>query len=239
VYIDDGSASDSGELEIDVDGHEYVEAENYSLDHDGIVDSVSVATADGGHLVYSDTDHDGHADLVTGYDEQGAQQEQAHYDPTSGRWIDARPGGDGSLTVDTAAGQVPIGPATVDTDGDHQPDTAVVHDAQGDTVLYTDTDGDGHADVATELRPDGEVVIADHTGPGEWAVQQRGHLDGAGDYQVDSADRTTFVPPIAANQAAARDAAGDGDWGGGFGEPGASGAVVRIDAATGQWISRN
>ncbi len=237
MYIDDGSADESGELDIHVDGHEYVEAENFSFDQDGVVDSVSVDTADGGHLVYSDTDHDGAADLVTSYDEQGAQEQQAHYDPVSGRWIDVAPSPDGSLTVDTAAGDVRIGPATVDTNNDHHADTAVVHDAQGDTVLYTDTDGDGRADVATELRPDGGVVIAGHTDAGEWATQQQGHLDADGDYQVDSTDRTTFVPPVAGHQAG-RDAADDGDWGGGFTVTGVT-AVVRIDAATGQWISRN
>lgn len=239
MYIDDGSAGDSGELDIHVDGHSYVEAENYSFAHDGLVDSVSVDTADGGHLVYADTDHDGAADLVTEYDEQGGQQQQAHYDPATGRWIDVSPSADRSLTVDTADGGVRIGPATVDTNNDHQPDTAVVHDAQGDTVLYTDTDGDGRADVATELRPDGEVVIADHTDPGEWATRQQGHLDSSGDFQVDSTDRSTFVPPVAANQAAGRDAADDSQWGGAFGATGPASAVVRIDAATGQWISRN
>lgn len=143
-------------------------------------------------------------------------------------WYDPAP----ELTVDTADGDLHVGPATVDTDGDGHDDTAVVHDAQGDTVLYTDTDGDGHADVATELRPDGSVVIADHTAHG-WTTTQRGHL-ADGRYEVDSEEQAPFVPPLPPDPAA------DAQWASwSFSEAGSAPGVVRIDDTTGQWISQN
>lgn len=259
MYIDDGS--DSGELKIDVDGHEYTEQENFSYAGDGIDDSVAVDTADGGHLVYSDSDRDGAADLVTEFDAHGDTVEQAHYDATSGQWIDVGPdqhdstdastdaahsGGTDTITVDTANGQHGIGPATVDTNDDGRPDTAVVHDAQGDTVLYTDSHGTGQADVATELTPDGHVVIADHTGAEQWTVVERGHLDANGQFESDGTTGGEFTPPL--------DAADDQTWSNtdgdesgwaapfrrtAFSEAGSAQGVVRIDATTGQWISQN
>lgn len=272
VYIDDGTAGDSGELRIDVDGHEYVEEENYSFTQDGIVDSVAVDTGDGGHLVYSDTDHDGVADTVTEFDQAGDETRQAHYDAGTGHWIDVAPespsttgtdptaqagdsgGNGGSISVDTASGQVGIGPATVDTNDDGRPDTAVVHDSNGDTVLYTDGDGDGRADIATEISPDGQVVIADHTGDHEWTEVEHGHLTTDGKFAEDGTANGPFTPPVPADTPQAGDGAADEHWAGpqdgsesgwatafhgGFSATGSAQGVVRIDATTGQWISRN
>jgi hypothetical protein len=251
VYIDDGTADDSGELNIDVDGHEYAEQENFSYDHDGVVDSVAVDTADGGQLVYSDGDHDGTADLVTEYDQHGDVTQQAHYDDASGRWIDstgdtglaAVSHGTGTVTVDTPAGEVNIGPATVDTDNDGTPDTTVVHDANGDTILYTDSHGTGQADVATELTPDGQVITADHTGEHEWAQTQHGILGDDGPLHDTAAP---FTPEVGADAVPVPDAAGDEHWAGdrsgwaaAFSTTGSAQGVVRIDATTGQWISSN
>jgi hypothetical protein len=248
VYIDDGTADDSGELNIDVDGHEYAEQENFSYDHDGMVDSVAVDTADGGQLVYSDGDHDGTADLVTEYDQHGDVTEQAHYDDATGQWIDtsidshdaglaATTHETGTVTVDTPAGQVDIGHATVDTNGDGTPDTAVVHDADGDTILYTDSHGTGQADIATELTPDGQVIIANHTGDHEWT--QTRHTAIGEDGQL-AGDGAAFTPPVGADAAA--DEHWDGDrsgWAAAFSNTGSAQGVVRIDATTGQWISQN
>ena len=255
VYIDDGS--DSGELKIDVDGHEYTEQENLSYAGDGVLDSVTVDSADGGHLVYTDTDHDGSADLVTEYDAHDDAVEQAHYDAATGQWIDvgadhatvtdaAHTGGTDTITVDTANGQHGIGPATVDTNDDGHPDTAVVHDAKGDTVLYTDSKGDGQADVATELTPDGQVVIAEHTGAGQWTVVEHGHLTADGQLKADDTAGGEFAPPLdaAADQAWSDTDGDESGWAApfsrtAFSETGSAQGVVRIDATTGQWISRN
>jgi hypothetical protein len=260
VYIDDGAAGEGGELRIDVDGHEYVEQENYSYAQDGIVDSVAVDTGDGGHIVYTDADHDGTADTVTEYDQAGDEIQQAHYDPGTGHWIDVGSGsgsaGAGSpdaqagtgggngetVTVDTANGPVPVGPATVDTNDDGRPDTAVVHDSHGDTVLYTDTHGTGQADVATVITPDGQVEIADRTGDHQWTEVEHGHLGADGQYVTDGTGNTPFTPPLAAQQEQVRETADDqhwSGWAGAFSETGSAQGVVRIDANTGQWISQN
>jgi hypothetical protein len=150
-------------------------------------------------------------------------------------------GGAPHVTVDTTDGPVTVGEATIDTDGDGRLDTALVHDAHGDTVMYTDADGDHTADVATELSPDGEVVIADHTDDG-WMQTQRGHLTADGQYQVDDGGEHPFAPPVGNDTPSVRDTADDRHWSGWAGaltEVGSAPGVVRIDATTGLWISQN
>jgi hypothetical protein len=179
---------------MDMDGHEYVEQDDYAYDGvgGGLLDGVAA------------TDHDG------------------------------------GITVDTTDGAHDIGPATIDTDNDGRPDTAVVHAANGDTVLYTDSQGDGQADVATEFTPDGQVVIADHTGPEQWTEVEHGHLAADGSYQRDGDTAAEFTPPVN-DTADDKHWAGSDDsgWAAAFSDSGSAQGVVRIDATTGQWISRN
>ncbi|HEY3608376.1 MAG TPA: hypothetical protein VGL06_12790 [Pseudonocardiaceae bacterium] len=189
MYIDDGTAGDSGEMKLDIDGHEYVEQETYAYDGTGgVLDGVS-------------TDHD--------------------------------------ITVDTPTGAHDIGPATIDTNDDGHPDTAIVHDANGDTVLYTDSHGDGRADVATEFTPDGQVVIADDAGTGEWTEVEHGHLTPDGAYQRDGGAAAEFTPPVGADDKHWAANSDDSGWAAAFSDAGSAQGVVRIDATTGQWISRN
>jgi hypothetical protein len=229
VYIDNGDAGDSGELKIDVDGHEYTEQENFSTGSDGVLDSYEVDTAAGDHLVYTDTDHDGVADEVTEVDAQGDVTRQAHFDADTGHWVSSagsgsdtpgdprtsagHSGGAETISVDTAHGAVSVGAATVDSNNDGTPDTVVVHDAAGDTVLYTDTNGDGQADVATEITPDGHVITADHTGSGQWTETETGHLDSQGDYHKDGDASGSFDPQVGgAGGASGVDQAADEHW---------------------------
>ncbi|HWC80217.1 MAG TPA: hypothetical protein VG756_09670 [Pseudonocardiaceae bacterium] len=265
MYIDNGDAGDSGELKIDVDGHEYTEQENFSTNSDGVLDSYEVDTAGGDHLVYSDTDHDGSADEVTELDAQGDVTRQAHFDAASGHWVtdggaDSSPapdtssqaghsGGSESISVDTATGEVSLGPATVDSNSDGTPDTVVVHDANGDTILYTDTNGDGQADQAVEISPDGHVVTAEHTGDHEWTETETGHLDAQGQYHEDSTASGSFTPEVGPAESgpdgsspsgAVSDAAGDehwGDLGGAAGHPGpgAAPSAAAAGSADGFW----
>ncbi|HKN95952.1 MAG TPA: hypothetical protein VJX10_02450 [Pseudonocardiaceae bacterium] len=195
MYIDDGSADESAELNLDVDGDAEHDGLDFESDAIGLVDSVD-----------------------------------EHFF-----------GGAPHVVVDTADGPVVVGEATIDTNDDGRMDTAVVHDAQGDTVLYTDADGNDIADVATELSPDGEVVIADHTDDG-WMQAQHGHLTADGQYQIDDRGQHPFTPPVGDDTPSVRDTADDRHWRGWAGaltEAGSAPGVVRIDATTGQWISQN
>jgi hypothetical protein len=123
-----------------------------------------------------------------------------------------------------------------------------VHDSHGDTVLYTDGNHDGRADIATEITPDGQVVIADHTGDHEWTEVEHGHLTAGGRYQQDGTANSPFTPPVDEQQDSqvmgqlADDkhwAGTESGWAGAFSETGSAQGVVRIDANTGQWISQN
>lgn len=150
------------------------------------------------------------------------------------------------ITVDTPDGVHDIGPETVDTDGDGHPDTAIVHDADGDTVLYSDADADGRADIATELMPDGHVVIAEHDGPEHWTVVERGQLDSQGDFHADNIAGGDFTPPVdpAGDQAWSDPSSDQSGWAAPFSRTpfsaaGSAKGVVRIDSTTGQWISQN
>ncbi|MGH3438609.1 MAG: DUF6802 family protein [Sciscionella sp.] len=223
MYIDDGGAAET-DISVEVDGQEYTANETVDYDHDGVLDGAQTATPDGGELLYVDSDHDGVADMAIGYDHSGQVISEARLDPHTGSWIGETPTSDpGSdpaadqasgtseeIHVDTDHGEVDAGAATVDSDGDGQNDTAIVHDG-GDTVLFTDNDHDGKADVATVIGSDGHTETVEHTGPGEWSTAGGG---------------------------AAKDPAGDQLWGqvvgSAFGE-----GVVRIDPSTGQWISQN
>jgi len=82
------------------------------------------------------------------------------------------PGNDGSTQE--------LGAATVDLDRDGTADTAVVRDADGAVIGYTDRDGDGIADQMTRIGTAGDVVISVSDGRGGWEVAATGQLDDAG-----------------------------------------------------------
>lgn len=93
--------------------------------------------------------------------------------------------GEDDMTVDLPGEDVSAGPATYDTDGDGENDTAVVDGTDGTTYVFTDTDGDGEADDAAVITPDGDVTIATHTGEDEWTVVDEGHLNPDGSFESD------------------------------------------------------
>lgn len=176
-------------LTVHVDGHDGVYEPTADLDGDGHSESVVVeggepGTTEGGYA-YSDTSGDGTADTLTEYDAHGEVVAQAVYDPSSGDWREVSPGSvdvtghaTANLTIDTSQGPETAGPATVDTDGDGVPDTAVTHSADGTTLLVTDVDGDSSADVITEVGSDGAYATFTHTGDGEWTETDHGNLAG-------------------------------------------------------------
>lgn len=96
-----------------------------------------------------------------------------------------------SITVDLPGEDVAAGPATFDTDGDGENDTAVVTDTDGTTYAFTDTDGDGEADQAVVIESDGDVTVAEHTGDDEWTVAEEGHINSDGTYESDSSSSTS------------------------------------------------
>ncbi|MGW5051177.1 hypothetical protein [Actinokineospora sp. NPDC004072] len=92
-----------------------------------------------------------------------------------------------SMVVDTADGDMEVGPAQYDSDGDGTNDTAVVTDEQGNTYAFVDTDGDGQADEAVVIEADGDVTVAQHTGEDEWTTVETGQIGADGSYTADSA----------------------------------------------------
>ncbi|KAA2251454.1 hypothetical protein F0L68_37225 [Solihabitans fulvus] len=235
MYIDEHGGTD-GELKVTVDGQEYTAEETYDYDHDGHLDSAVVDTDDGGHVVYTDTHHTGHADLETTYDAHGKPVSAAKFDEHTGKWTAVDPNAAGhdstshsgnAIVVDTKDGDKNVGPATEDTDGDGVPDTAVVKDADGNTWLYTDTNHTGHADQEVEITKTGEVHVLQHTGEHQWTEVEHGKIDSTGHYTPDT-------------KSGLREDS-DSVWGAvDFdGKGSAADGVVRIDSTTGQWISSN
>lgn len=84
-----------------------------------------------------------------------------------------------SMEVPTTHGPEPVGPATVDSDGDGRPDTAVVPTRDG-LLLITDIDGDGSADQVVDMDDSGGVTVSDHVDQARWAVVQETQLDSQG-----------------------------------------------------------
>jgi hypothetical protein len=234
VYIEE-SADD---VTVTVEGEDYLAEATVDLDEDGVDDTAVVETDDGA-IAFTDTDADGHADLMTQLDANGEIIGQARFEESTGEWVHLDPdapaagdtgrtgdtdeqaaGGDtGTMTVDTAEGEVQVGTPVHDTDGDGKADSVVVSDSDGDTVIYTDADEDGDADYATELTHDGRIVVSEHTGDGEWTVIERGHIDEHGNYQRDTLTSDALSE--------------EGTWST-PGQPDA--AEVRVDPRTGNWV---
>jgi hypothetical protein len=193
VFNDESGA----DLTVRVEGEEYHTEAFVDIDSDGLDDTAIVETDDGA-IAFTDTDADGQADLMTRLDAGGDIVGQAHFDAASGDWVRIDPPdpstigsvgdvgeGGNSMTADVPAGEVEVGPATHDTDGDGVDDSLVVDDADGDMTIVTDADEDGAADYITQITDDGHVTVSEHTGDGQWTIIERGHLDGDGGYHPD------------------------------------------------------
>lgn len=184
------------DLTITVEGEDYQAEPTVDLDDDGIDDTAVVETDDGS-ISFTDTDSDGQADLMTRLDADGEVVGQARFDQSTGEWVQVDPddierttGSGGTMTADTAEGEIELGAPTHDTDADGKADSVVVQERDGDTVIFTDSDEDGDADYATAITEHGQVTISEHTGDGDWTVIERGHLEDDGSYQRDPATHT-------------------------------------------------
>lgn len=231
MWVDETGATDTSdaagatdEMTVTVEGEEYSAEVNFDIDEDGVEDTAIIEHADGSGQAFVDSDGDGEADEYIKLDAQGQVVAHAEYDEASGDWVAVEPGGTGdqadpdaqtgaggTITADMPDGEVEVGPATVDTNEDGVNDTAVVEDADGNTIAFTDSDGDGDADVAVIIDPNGESTVYEHTGDGEWT-----QVEGASDGGTGGSDSL---------------------WGGAGHEP--VEGVAKIDSATGQWISQN
>lgn len=245
MYLDEGGDG-NGDIKVTVDHHDYDVQANYSSHHDG-VDDTAMQETDHGYVGFTDSHHEGRADLMTTFDDQGHVTGQARLDEPSGEWISVDPnGGDHGdpsgetahrdahdMRVDLPDGERDIGPATEDTDGDGKPDTAVVTTDDGGMILYTDRDGDGEADQSTEVDANGNVTVKVHEGHGGWKTVQTGHLDENGKYVPDGRSSV--------GSGASAGAPSDGllGWGAdaGLGLSGGGQDSVHLDPSTGEWIS--
>lgn len=184
MHVDDPAAAD---ITVPVGDEEYQADATADHDFDGVDDTALVVHSDGSAQAFTDLDGDGHADLLTELDAHGVSTGEASYDAAAGEWVDsAEPhlvGGGGPLSVETPLGATDLGPPSHDTDGDGVPDTVVVTDPAGSSVLYTDVDGDGSADVATEITNEGRVTVSEHVGDGQWTVVERGQIIPDGSYE--------------------------------------------------------
>ncbi|WP_199429000.1 DUF6802 family protein [Qaidamihabitans albus] len=231
MWVDESGGTDtaettgaSDEMTVTVEGEEYSADVNFDIDDDGVEDTAVIEHADGSGQAFVDNDGDGAADEYIQLDAEGNVLAHAEYDEASGDWVSVEPGGTGTespgtetgaggtITADMPNGEVEVGPATVDTNEDGVNDTAVVEDADGNTIAFTDVNGDGDADVAVIIDSNGDSTVYEHTGDGEWTEADDA---GAGTGDAGGSDRL---------------------WGGGQ-EP--VEGVAKIDSATGQWISQN
>ncbi|MGA6163039.1 DUF6802 family protein [Amycolatopsis magusensis] len=236
MWVDESGGTDTtdtsaaaDEMTVTVDGEEYTADVNFDMNEDGVNDTATIETEDGGVQAFVDTDADGDADEFIELDAQGEVVSHAAYDEASGDWIDVgsgsttgddtdpgtQTGSEGGITADLPEGEVEVGPATVDTDNDGVNDTAVVEDSSGNTIGFTDVDGDGEADLAVVIDPSGESTVYEHTGDGEWTESTTSGAVGA-----------VGTP-----------SAGDDAWGVSGSQP--VEGVAKIDSVTGQWISPN
>jgi hypothetical protein len=176
------------------DDHAYLITDT---DHDGYADSVRAFDASGHEVDPTSGQAVGDPGGSTGDAGQGSNVQGGGADgyassggPVAGDVVlgtTAAVSGVG-LTVagDDGTGQ-DLGAATVDLDRDGTADTAVVREADGSVIGYTDRDGDGIADQMTRIGTGGDVVISVSDGRGGWEVAATGHLDDAGTLVEDPA----------------------------------------------------
>jgi hypothetical protein len=251
VNVDDGGHV-FGLLNLEISGHDHFGEEDHAASEPSAADGGSMDSVSSDQLSYSELDQHGVADSIAEHDAQHAEVGQAQFDPANGNWSvsSGSAAGSDAMIVDTRFGAQSVGPATVTSGAAGVPDTAVVHDPNGDVILYTDANGDHQADVALEVTSDGHIVRAEHVGAGNWVVVERGHLDAHGQYVKDPApvgqsspgDFTPPLPAASAPEAAAQvlDAPTDNYWSSAEAaesQP-SDGAIApaRIDTATGLWV---
>lgn len=169
------------------DDHEYLITD---ADHDGYADSVRAFDGSGqeidpssGHPLDPPSDGTGQGSNLgnlspAGYSSFGSAAADAA-GASSGLAVGAADGSGMTVTGEDGS-EHDLGAATVDLDRDGTPDTAVVREADGAVIGYTDRDGDGIADQMTRIGADGDVVIAVSDGSGGWEVAATGHLDDSG-----------------------------------------------------------
>lgn len=199
MYVEDTGTGD-GDIQVTVEGEEYIAEANYDLDGNGIDETAAVMTEDG-FVAYTDEDADGAADIVRTIDSEGNVVSQARYEESRGHWVSEQPQQQlqqqpvadhprgqaeaATMTVDTPQGDRQVGPPTEDTDNDGRPDTAIVRTGSG-RMMVTDVDGNGTADQVVEVSDTGEVTVAHHTGGGHWAVVEEGRAGQEGGYVPNS-----------------------------------------------------
>jgi hypothetical protein len=169
----------AGHLYVDYEGHHYDAGEiDVDRDHDGHVDT-AVIHSPGQNEYYTDRDGDGQADELTifapdghliSHETMGADGhwhetpygDQQHHEPTAAA-------NDGHIAVNYNGTRYDAGTATVDSDGDGRPDTAIIH-SPGQIEYYIDRDGDGKADELTITNPHGQLISHEELNPktGRW-----------------------------------------------------------------------
>lgn len=261
MYVDESGGTEetvtSEDVTVTVEGHEYEVEKNMDIDSDGHVDTAIIQNGDGTRSAYIDEDADGDADVYLEADEQGNTVAEARFDAASGEWIAVdngsgqptptdtptsgdtpgpdKPGSDKPMTADMPAGEITVGPATIDTDEDGVNDTAVTKDDDGTTYYFTDVNGDGAADYALVVEDDGTTAALKHTGDGQWERADAGTTQtssGAhGDHQGDQHGGGTGIGGGMAEAA--------GDDGGVANITSHVEGVAKIDPHTGQWLSPN
>jgi hypothetical protein len=184
-------------------------------DQDGQADNIVQINPDGSVVFAVPDGHGGWVVAGTGHvDEQGgiSQDSTAPGDQPYQPPVDisqGQPGTDGptqptdgpteptgtgeDITVDINGQTYDVGNATIDSDGNGSPDTAVVQGDDGTTVLVTDINGDGSGDQIVQVNPDGSAVVQQSDGNGGWDTVATGHVDADGNLVIDQSG--TAIPP--------------------------------------------
>jgi hypothetical protein len=182
----------AGHLYVDYEGHHYDAGTiDTDVNHDGRVDT-AVIHSPGQEEYYTDRDGDGQADELTIFAPDGdlISHEQLGAD---GHWHETpyhAPGhnpappdpgdngsapdtpvlpNDGHIAVNYNGTRYDAGEATMDSNGDGRPDTAIIR-SPGQIEYYIDRNGDGKADELTITTPGGDLISHEQADPttGRW-----------------------------------------------------------------------
>ena len=195
-------AGGSTTITVDVGGHSVEAPATVDTDQDGTSDTAVVDAPDGNKIAFTDSDGDGQADRAAVYDSAGRLLGTAHYDRSSGNWIE---GSGGSPAPDLPGGEPGTSTAGAGSSGG-------LDDGSATSSGGADADGrPGDADGGIGTSPAGTTGA----GGGEHIEVSAGgrsaRVEADYDLDHDGRDETAVVRGADGTRIAFSDTDGDGD----------------------------
>ncbi len=214
---DGGATPGDHTITVEAGGHTVDAQATVDADHDGTSDTAVVQAPDGNKIAFSDSDGDGQADRAAVYDSNGQLVGTAHYDRSSGTWVEGSDGGAPPTLPDSQPGTTTAGGGATGGIGEGSStgsgDQSVGSESAGDRSVGSESAGDrsGGAGGGIGTSPAGGTG----SGGGEHIEVnvggQSAQVEADYDLDRDGRDETAVVQAPDGTRIAFSDTDGDGD----------------------------